>query len=151
MTARTSALCGLAVLAATSAVMADTADPRGPIEYPGMKAVADEQGVQVRGYTFRNECNKPSPWQARWIWLSGAESPPVAIFHKEITLAEAPQRVAAWLTADTKYRLYVNGRLASRGPVDIGLDYGGGNTGRWFYDYRDLTPLFTKKERMVSA
>ena len=39
----------------------------------------------------------------------------------------------------------------SRGPVDMGLDYGGGSTGRWFYDYRDLTPLFTKKERMVSA
>ena len=43
-----------------------------------------------------------------------------------------------------KYRLYMNGRLAARGPVDIGTDYAGGSTERWFYDYRDLTQLMHK-------
>ena len=119
-------------------------DPRGPVEYPGMKPTVDEQGVQAKGYDFRNECLKPSPWQARWIWLSGEHSPAVAMFRKEVTLAETPARVAAWLTADMKYRLYVNGRLVSRGPVDMGRDYAGGDTHRWFYDFRDLTPFFPR-------
>jgi len=126
-------------------------DPRGPVEYPGMKPVVDEQGVQVRDYAFRNECRKPSPWQARWIWLGGDPTPAVAMFRKEITLAEAPKRVAAWLTADMKYRLYVNGRLVSRGPVDIGRDYAGGDTHRWFYDFRDLTPFFQKAGNVIAA
>ena len=78
-------------------------DPRGPVDYPGLLPVVDGQGVQARDYVFRDACRKPAPWQARWIWL-GQESPsPVAMFRKQVTLAEAPQRVAAWLTADVKY------------------------------------------------
>jgi len=134
-----------------AAAMDPAMDPRGPVEYPGMKPVVDEQGVQVRDYAFRNECRKPSPWQARWIWLGGDPTPAVAMFRKEITLAEAPKRVAAWLTADMKYRLYVNGRLVSRGPVDIGRDYAGGDTHRWFYDFRDLKPFFQKGGNVIAA
>ena len=33
------------------------------------------------------------------------------------------------------------GYLVSRGPVDMGRDFAGGETHRWFYDARDLTPL----------
>ena len=75
----------------------------------------------------------------------------VGTFRKEITLAEAPRQVKAWLTADAKYRLYVNGRLVSRGPVDMGRDYAGGETRRWFYDYRDLTPYFTPGKNVIAA
>ena len=134
-----------------AAAMDQAMDPRGPVEYPGMKPVVDEQSVQVRDYAFRNECRKPSLWQARWIWLGGDPTPAVAMFRKKITLAEAPKRVAAWLTADMKYRLYVNGRLVSRGPVDIGRDYAGGDTHRWFYDFRDLTPFFQKGGNVIAA
>ena len=81
---------GLAALAATFALAAETIDPRGPVEYPGMKAAADEQGVQAQGYTFRNECRKPSPWQAKWIWLGGDQNAAVGTFRKEITLADGP-------------------------------------------------------------
>ena len=119
-------------------------DSTGPIAYPGMKTLVDEQGVQARGYVFRNNCQKPTPWQAQWISGSGW-------FRKEITLADAPQQVAAWLTADNHYELYINGRLVSRGPVDMGRDYDGGNTHRWFYDYRDLTPFFTKGKNVIAA
>jgi hypothetical protein len=126
-------------------------DPRGPIEYPGMKAVADKHGARVLDYTFCNECQKPSPWQSRWIWLGGGRSPAVAMFRKAITLADAPRHVLAWLAADMKYRLYVNGRLVSRGPVDIGCDFAGGSTRRWFYDFRDLAPFFHKGDNVVAA
>lgn len=70
---------------------------------------------------------------------------------KVVVLNGTPERVTAWLTADCKYLLYVNGRLASRGPVDIGRDYAGGSTRRWFYDARDLTPLFRKGRNVIAA
>jgi len=118
-------------------------DAAGVIENPGMMVMANDRGVQALGYRFENRCEKPSPWQAQWIWAT-ATAPEAVWFRKEITLADTPQKVAAWFTADIKYRLYINGRLVSRGPVDIGSDYKGGNTHRWFYDYRDLTPFFIK-------
>ena len=126
-------------------------DPRGPIEYPGMRVVADDQGVQAPGYGFRNDGQKASPWQAEWIWTEGKTASAATLFRKEVTLAEAPSQVSAWLTADTKYRLYVNGRLVSRGPVDIGSDYAGGSTHRWFYDCRDLTPFFRVGKNVIAA
>jgi len=132
------------------AAVAAPVDSGGPIEYPGMKVVVDEQGVQTKGYRFENRCAKPTPWQAEWIWVVG-DAPDASWFRKEITLAEAPQRIAAWMTADIKYELYVNGRLVSRGPVDMGRDYAGGDTHRWFYDYRDLTPFFTKGKNVIAA
>ena len=38
-----------------------------------------------------------------------------------------------------------------RGPVDIGADFNGGSTGRWFYDYRDLTEFFTKGKNEIAV
>ena len=142
----------LGIFAFLPVLAAELVDPRGPIENPGMTVVADAEGVQAPGYHFLNNCQKPSPWQAKWIWL-GAEDKPAAaaMFRKEITLAAAPQNVKAWLTADAKYRLYINGQLVSRGPVDIGVDYQGGSTHRWFYDFRDLTPFFTPGKNVIAA
>jgi hypothetical protein len=125
-------------------------DPRGPIENAGMKVVVDDQGVHTTGYNFVNKCHKPTPWKAQWITPAAGE-PAAACFRKEISLADAPKNVNAWISADTKYRLYINGKLVSRGPVDIGRDYFGGNTGRWFYDYRDLTSFFKKGKNVIAA
>lgn len=127
------------------------ADPRGPIEYPGINVVVDEQGAHAPGYAFVNHGPKPSAWQGRWIWLDAQASTQVGMLRKEVTLAQAPTRVTAWMTGDMKYRLYVNGRLVSRGPVDIGMDFTGGCTHRWFYDTRDLTPFFRKGVNVIAV
>ena len=119
-------------------------DPDGPIEYPGMKTVVDAQGVQAPGYVFRNDGLKAEPWLAQWITGSGW-------FRKEVTLDTAPARVAARVTSDAPYFLWVNGQLVSRGPVDQGRDYDGGATHRWLYDCRDLTPYFHQGRNVIAA
>ena len=68
----------LGIFAFLPVLAAELVDPRGPIENPGMTVVADAEGVQAPGYHFLNNCQKPSPWQAKWIWL-GAEDKPAAI------------------------------------------------------------------------
>ncbi len=156
---RVVALLGL-LGAVASASRAAATDPRGPIEYPGMTAVADQNGVQAPGYLFVNNCKKPDPWQAKWIWMPENGGSTTAMFRKEITLDELPANVSAWMTADSIYRLYINGWLVSRGPADIGYEYTVAaekrdinevSTGRWFYDYRDLTPFFTKGRNVITA
>ena len=156
MTLKTMLTAGLALHLAAFALAAEMIDPRGPVDYPGMKAAADRQGVRARAawrvrlespmYITRSATSAGSRRRGRrrWIWLGGEQDAAVGTFRKEITLAETPRQVNAWLTADVKYRLYINGRLVSRGPVDMGRDYAGGSTRRWFYDYRDLTPYFTQ-------
>jgi hypothetical protein len=132
-------------------VPAQDVDPRGPVEYPGMTVSANAQGVTAPGFTFHDDVQKPSPWKAHWIWLGSDDRPNAAMFRKTITLAQRPTNVMAWTSADKKYRLYINGRLASRGPVDMGNDYEGGVTGRWFYDGRDLTPFFREGRNVIAV
>jgi hypothetical protein len=122
----------------------------GLVVNPGMTVMADNQGVQAPGYRFDHKCAKPSAWQAEWIWSTN-EATEAAWLRKEVTLADAPQKVAAWLTADVKYQLYINGRLVARGPVDQGGDFAGGGTRRWFYDYRDLTSFFSQGKNVIAA
>lgn len=60
-----------------------SSDPCGPIAYPGMKVVVDQPGVQAPGYQFQNNSKKPSPWQAKWIWVANqtASSSTAGSFH----------------------------------------------------------------------
>ena len=136
-------------------LFAQDVDPRGPVNYPGMTVTVGGQGVQTRDYQFQNTVAKPALWSAHWIWTasetSAASGPAAAMFRKEIILAQPPKSVSAWLTADMVYRLYVNGRLVSRGPVDMGRDYQGGSTHRWFYDTRDLSAYFKAGTNVIAA
>ena len=130
----------------TSAPSGDAA-----IVNPGMTTQVDTHGVQSVGYVYTGEGAKPAPWQARWIWTTAEPAPLAVMFRQTVVLADNPSAVKAWLTADMKYLLYVNGRLVARGPADMGRDYAGGNTHRWFYDGRDLTPYFTGGTNIIAA
>jgi hypothetical protein len=121
----------------------------GPITYPGMTIAVDAEGASTPGYAFTNDVQKPTPWRAHWIW--GGTGDKNVLFRREVVLSQAPQKVAAWVSADRKYRLYVNGQLVSRGPVDIGTDFVGGSTRHWFYDTRDLTSRFTAGTNVIAV
>ena len=75
------------------------------------------------------ELDRPGPetWQplrvdlapARWVWLPSQRTLPntFVLFRREVTLPASPIRAVAWLTADSRYRLTVNGRRVQWGPA----------------------------------
>ncbi len=129
-------------------------DPRGPIATFSAPKVSPGR-VEAGPFAFRPGDIPSRPGRASWIWLDPNRfpgNPPVAAeFRKEIDLPETPLVAQSWFSADAHTRIYVNGHLAARGPDDGGQDYPGTQTGRWFVNYRNLTPYFHKGKNVVSA
>lgn len=123
------------------------ADPRGPISTPGMRPVLRPDGVEVPGFDWHPpDIALPT---ARWIGAPG--NPEVFRARREFVLPSRP--AAAWclVTADRSYRLWVNGRLASRGPDDIGMDYHRVQNDRWLVDARDIGPLLRRGKNVLAV
>ena len=136
---------------ANGIVATEPADTRGPVQNAGMTVKADLEGVQAPGYQWTIPKAKDS-WSARWIGSAAPRIPDSAgtCLRKEVTLAQEPRRVTAWITADN-YLLYINGKPAARGPADAGHDFTGASSNRRFYDCRDLTPLFHQGKNALAA
>ncbi len=56
---------------------------------------------------------------ARWIWMPCKRtlSNTFVLFRKEVVLEEMPVRARGWITADSRYRLTVNGKRVQWGPA----------------------------------
>ncbi|WP_154664842.1 family 78 glycoside hydrolase catalytic domain [Allorhizobium undicola] len=87
-------------------------------------------------------------WHGHWIWIEDASlaagspiapdrrerEPSMALFRTSATLDRVPAAVPVRLTADSRYRLYVNDILVGRGPVRA-------QPRRLTYDRYDLAPF----------
>ncbi len=85
-------------------------------------------------------------WQARWI-CDGASSPfdyGVYRFRKTFTLKDKPDRFVVNISADNRYRLYVNGVEACWGPAR-------GDLNRWYYETVDIAPLLEAGENVLAV
>lgn len=70
--------------------------------------------------TLRESDFAPSrDWRGRWIWGEGpaSEQNLYYYFRKEFDLEAAPGTASLRITADTRYKLYVNGTFVAGGPV----------------------------------
>ncbi len=121
-------------------------DPRAPVHsHPPLDVVVQKEGVQAKGYRYMPTKLIQAPEKAQWIGLAEIQvKAPVVLFRREFRLTEVPREAVASLSADISYRLWVNGKLASRGPADIGMDYNRTPAGKWFFDVCDLTPLLKR-------
>ena len=56
---------------------------------------------------------------ARWIWLPSQRTLPntFVLFRRTLHLDRAPRQAKAWITADSRYRLTVNGHRVQWGPA----------------------------------
>ena len=58
-------------------------------------------------------------WQANWIWCEGERSPRNFYLYarKEVEIPAPVERAEFNCTADSRYQLFINGRLIGRGPA----------------------------------
>jgi len=92
----------------------------------------------------------PSPITAEWHakWIAAPNDPGIEYgiyyFRKSITLAAKPASFIVHVSADNRYKLYVNGTLVSLGPAR-------GDTYFWNYETVDLAPYLSAGKNIVAA
>ncbi len=86
------------------------------------------------------------PWNASWIAASNDNGTEYGIyyFRKSIELSTKPSSFLIHISADNRYKLYVNGTLVSLGPAR-------GDTYYWNYETVDLAQYLTTGKNTVAA
>ena len=86
------------------------------------------------------------PWNAQWI--AAANDPGteygVYYFRKNIELTAKPTSFSIHVSADNRYKLFVNGTMVSLGPAR-------GDTYFWNYETVDLAPYLTAGKNSIAA
>ncbi|MCW3463069.1 alpha-L-rhamnosidase N-terminal domain-containing protein [Chitinophaga nivalis] len=89
---------------------------------------------------------KPQQWNAQWITAPGAIAGEAGryLFRKQIDLSGYSGPFIIHLTADTRYRLLVNGRLAGIGPAR-------GDLANWYYETIDIGPYLKYGNNVIAV
>ncbi|HOO55458.1 MAG TPA: family 78 glycoside hydrolase catalytic domain [bacterium] len=85
-------------------------------------------------------------WNAGWIWCEGEESPGnfFVYMRKSFNMPADAAMGSIRVTADSRYRLFVNGRLVGQGPVK--------SDRRWlYYDEWDVKSYLKPGENVVAV
>jgi len=85
-------------------------------------------------------------WMAQWIWFDGDSAPSNFYLYcrKSFTIDSKVTAAPIHVTADSRYKLFVNGTFVGRGPVR--------SDPRWqYYDTYDLAPFLRAGENVLSA
>ena len=86
------------------------------------------------------------PWQAKWIMVPGANPTGYGVyyFRKPIELASVPKTYPVYVSADNRYKLFVNEKLVSLGPAR-------GDLAHWNYETVDLAPFLRSGQNIIAA
>jgi alpha-L-rhamnosidase len=88
-------------------------------------------------------------FKTNWVWIpewkaEDKEEPKIIYFRKEITVNQVPEKLEVQISADSRYKLYVNGKLAELGPSK-------GDDKIWYYDTVDLVPYLRKGKNVLAV
>lgn len=85
-------------------------------------------------------------WDASWVFVpeTEANSPGLYLFRKTMDLNDVPNSFEIRVTADNRYKLYVNEQLVSLGPA-------WGDIEHWNYETIDIAPFLNNGENIISA
>ncbi|GAB4011552.1 hypothetical protein GCM10028808_25380 [Spirosoma migulaei] len=85
-------------------------------------------------------------WPARWIVHPTAPTRQYGIYHfrKAIDLSQKPARFVIHVSADNRYRLFVNGKSVALGPARS-------DTQNWNYETLDLAPFLQAGRNVLAA
>ena len=87
-------------------------------------------------------------WKAEWIWLDEEKAGKNIwlCFNKNVNISDVPEKLIAYIAAENKYWLYINGELVVR---EGGLKRGPTPTG-CYYDEVEIAPYLVKGENLIS-
>lgn len=76
------------------------------------------------------------PWSGKWIAVAGEPSNEYGVytFRKKITISEKPVSFIVHVSADNRYKLFVNGKFVCLGPAR-------GDVRHWYFESIDLAPF----------
>lgn len=85
-------------------------------------------------------------WRAQWVADPGApaQGPGVHYFRKSFDVSAPPAHLAVRVSADNRYRLYVNGREVAQGPAR-------GDRMHWRYESVDVAPFLVPGRNVIAA
>ena len=85
-------------------------------------------------------------WNASWITCPDAPQRDYGVYHfrKTINLLTKPSRFIVHVSADNRYRLFVNGNPVSSGPAR-------GDLYNWYYETIDIAPQLVSGNNTVAA
>ncbi|MCD7973842.1 MAG: alpha-L-rhamnosidase N-terminal domain-containing protein [Candidatus Azobacteroides sp.] len=90
--------------------------------------------------------NRTRNWEATWISVPGEPENEYGIYHfrKTVEMEYVPEEYIVHVSADNRYKLYVNGTLVSLGPAR-------GNLYNWNFETIDLSPFLKKGKNVLAA
>ncbi|HET9278087.1 MAG TPA: alpha-L-rhamnosidase N-terminal domain-containing protein, partial [Flavitalea sp.] len=85
-------------------------------------------------------------WNAWWIICPGAPQRDYGVYHfrKTFNLATKPSKFIVHVTADNRYRLFVNGNPVSSGPAR-------GDLYNWYYETIDIAPQLVNGNNTIAS
>ena len=85
-------------------------------------------------------------WKARWIFVPDEAANTYGVYHfrKSFSLDTLPERFLVHVTADNRYKLFLNGTMVSLGPAR-------GDVYNWSYETVDLSPWLRKGVNVLAA
>jgi hypothetical protein len=85
-------------------------------------------------------------WKAQWITHPTESALDYGVFHfrKSFELAAVPGEFIIHISADNRYRLFVNGQAVCFGPARCDL-------GHWFYESIDIAPFLKPGKNLLAA
>lgn len=85
-------------------------------------------------------------WEAKWIAHPTAPARAYGVYHfrKSVDLTQKPDRFVVHVSADNRYRLFVNGNPVALGPARSDLQ-------NWYYETIDLAPFLQAGRNTIAA
>ena len=99
------------VVAAGSLVLADNTS--------AATAAVSRKGSAPKAVMASNRPRLPNLEPAHWIWYPSARTlqNTFVLFRREVALSTKPRRATGWISADSRYRLELNGQRVQWGPA----------------------------------
>ena len=104
--------------------------------------------IRLKGYNAGKLNNEllSKPWSAKWISIPGepANGYGVCHFRKSFALDTLPVEFIVHVSADNRYKLFVNGKQVALGPAR-------GNIYNWNFETVDIAPYLKSEENVIAA